>query len=116
MIKTIQRLMERFLAEGPISNQNSGKKWLKQILQSGGLRKVAEHVGQAPKVSVRRLAIRVELNRSSTYRILKEDLKLSAFKFQACQKLSAADSKQREEFCKWFLQQCNNSPSFLSSV
>ena len=56
------------------------------------------------------------LSKSSTHRILKKDLNLSAFKFKVSQKLSSADFEQREEFCKWFLQQCTNSPSFLSCV
>ena len=116
-IKTIQRLTEKFLAEGSTDNKNSGKSGRKKTSRSQeAIRKVAEQVGQTPKVSVRRLASRVGLSKSSTHRILKRDLNLSAFKFKVSQKLSSADFEQREEFCKWFLQQCTNSPSFLSCV
>ena len=116
-IKTIRRLTEKFLAEGSVDNQNPGRSGRKKTSRSQeAIRKVTEHVTQTPKVSVRRLASRVGLSKSSTHRILKKDLNLTAFKFKVSQKLSAADFEQREEFCKWFLQQCTNSPSFLSCV
>ena len=67
-------------------------------------------------MSVRRLASRVGLSKSSTYRILKKDLALSAFKLKVSQKLFAADFEQREQFCKWFLEKCTNNPNFLSCV
>ena len=57
-IKTIQRLTEKFLAEGSISNQNSGKSGNKNILQSGvhtngrgACRPNSESVSEAPRVT-----------------------------------------------------------------
>ena len=45
MIKTILRLTEKFLAEGSIGNQNSGKVVEKTSRSQEAIRKVTEEVG-----------------------------------------------------------------------
>ena len=116
-IRTIQRLTDKFLAEGSISNQNAGKLVGKNIPQSGGhtegrgaCRSDTENAGAAPRVSGE------GLSKSSSHRILKKDLALSALKFRVSQKLSAADFEQRQQFCECFLEKCTNNPNSLSCV
>lgn len=115
--KTIQRLTEKFLAVGSIHNQNTGKSGRKRTSRhQESIRKVAERVSETPKVSVRRLASQVGLSKSSTHRVLKRDLDLTAYKLTVSQKLTADDFGKREAFCRWFLQKCVDSPSFLNGV
>ena len=115
--KTIQRLTEKFLAQGSVNNQNTGKSGRKKQSRSvHNVQKVAERVSRTPQVSVRRLASQVGLSAASTWRILKTDLGLSPYKVTVCQELSATDCHHREVFCKWFLEKCAAKPSFLNCV
>ena len=84
--KTIQRLTEKFLAQGSVNNQNTGKSGRKKQSRSvHNVQKVAERVSRTPQVSVRRLASQVGLSAASTWRILKTDLGLSPYKVTVCQ-------------------------------
>ena len=77
-VKTIQRLTEKFHAEGSVRNQNAGRSGRKKVSRrQDNVQKVAEHINETLKVSVRRLASQVGLSRTSTHRILKEDLDLT---------------------------------------
>ena len=76
------------------------------------IRKVAEHVGQTPKVSVRRLALRVGLSKSSTHRILKKDLNLSAFKFKYLKSCLLRTLSKEKNFANGF---CNSASTAQDS-
>ena len=95
-VKTIQRLTEKFLSEGSIRNLNTGRSGRKkESRRQDNVEKVAKRVSETPKVSVRRLSSQVGLSRSSTHRILKQDLSFTAYKLTVSQPLSNADFHQK---------------------
>ena len=103
---TIKRLTEHFLAHGTVGNQNTGNSGRKTTartpLKIGQvIRRVEEKHGVS--VRLRHLAQQVGLSRCSTHRILREDLKLKAYKLSTTQELSKSACLQRLEFCRWFL-------------
>lgn len=115
--KTIKRLADIFLAEGSVSNRNTGRSGRKKSSTTDlDVREVSEVVSRTPKVSVRRIAQLTKLSKSSVHRILKKSLKLTAYKLSVCQSLAPADLERREKFCEWFLEQCSLVPHFLTSL
>ena len=111
---TIKRLTEHFLAHGTVGNQNTGNSGRKITARTP--LKIIRWVEEKPGVSVWHLAQHVGLSRCSTHRILREDVKLKAYKLSTTQELSKPDCPQRLEFCRWFLGKCSSCPSFIGNI
>ena len=115
--KTIQRITEKFLAHGTVQNQNKGNcgpKSTKSTSQT--IKKLKDAVRQTPRISVRRLAQRIHVSRSTTHRLLKNTLCLTPYKISVHHSLTEVDCEERVAFCKWLKERCDVSEGFISNI
>lgn len=76
---------------------------------------ILEIVDADPSTSTRRIAADVGISSKTVWNVLHEQL-LYPFHVQKVQALSDDDFLPRLQFCRWFLEQCNNDPNFHNSV
>lgn len=115
--KTILRTTEKFIAFGTVKNQNKNKTGPKRTVStSATIKKLKDTVRQAPKTSVRRLALQTHVSRTTTHRLLKNTLCLRPYKIPVHQSLTEVDCEERVTFCQWLKQKCNSSESFIDNI
>ena len=66
---------------------------------------VLESVAEDPTTSISRRSQQLGLSQTTTWRILREDLFLKAYKIQMTQELKPTDHNQRRTFFNWILEQ-----------
>ena len=54
--------------------------------------------------SIRNVARKLNFKESTTYRIMRNELKMKPYKLHRCQTLSAEHKTQRVQFCQWFTE------------
>ena len=64
---------------------------------------VKRGIRRNPRLSVRRLAVRVGTSAATVHRILRQQIKLFPYKVQLLQRLKRGDKAKRLRFCKWAL-------------
>lgn len=76
---------------------------------------ILQHVANNPSTSVRAVAARCGVSRSTVQRVLSDD-EQHPYHFQRVHSLKPADYLPRVEFCKWFLQKMETQPDFPNLV
>jgi hypothetical protein len=76
---------------------------------------VLETVNHNPNISVRRVDEETRIPKSSVHRILKDN-NFHPFKPLIVQKLNENDFPRRIEFCRWYVQKCQDDGQFQSKV
>lgn len=62
---------------------------------------IEEELRNQPQTSVRKVARKLDLSFTTTYRTMKNELHVKPFKYHRCQELTEHHKKQRLEFCRW---------------
>ena len=115
--KTILRITEKFIAHGTLKNQYKGTCGPKlTIYTTKTIKKLDDIVHQTPKISVRRLAQRPHVSRTTTHRLLKNTLCLTPYKISVHHSLTEVDCEERIAFCQWLKQKCDLFDDFLNNI
>lgn len=77
---------------------------------------VAESVHEDREESIRHRSQQLGLTYGTTWRILRRDLKLKAYKIQLVQELKPVDLPRRQRFALWALEKCQEDPTFSSQI
>lgn len=101
--KTIRSIVQKFEVTGSVKNlptpvRARSKRSVENIAA------VRESVAANPKLSIPRRSQQLGIAQTTTWRILRKDLALKAYKIQLTQELKPADHRQRRIFVDWVLQ------------
>jgi hypothetical protein len=91
------RVLEQFKISGVKTPIRPGKPASKRTPEAKTL--VTETILEDPQTSLRRIARKLDFTLGTTYRILREDIKMKPYKFQRSQELTEDHIKQRLDFC-----------------
>ena len=115
--KTILRSTEKFIAHGTVKNQYKGTCGPKTTISTTKtIKKLDDIVRQTPKISVRRLAQRTHVSRTTTHRLLKNTLCLTPYNISVHHSLTEVDCEERIAFCQWLKQKCDLFDDFLNNI
>ena len=103
--QAISQLLERFEASGSVTESAStgsipGRP---SALPTRAFAKVRRAIARNPRLSVRRLARKVGISRSSAHRILRKWLRLHPYKLERVHRLRRGVKARRIRFCTWLL-------------
>lgn len=82
----------------------------------GNIGAVAESVHEDRELSIRRRSQQLGLSYSTTWRILRKDLSLKAYKIQLVQELKPTDLPNRFRFSRWALDKLAEDPLFSTKI
>lgn len=108
---TIRRLIERFESSGSVNKQPTPVR-RRNARSAENIAAVRESVRGNPKQSICRRSQELGLSATSTWRILREDLKQHPYKIQLTQELKVNDHARRRVFADWALQHLQVDPMF----
>lgn len=97
----ITRWAEAFKATGSVQTRPVHHR--ARRLTSATLRSLSNALRRSPKLSVRKLAARLGISRSTVQRAIKHKLGLFPYKIQVVQRLQRGDKAKRLRFCRWLL-------------
>lgn len=98
---TVSYAIRRYIETGNNANRpKSGRK--KTVATSYALKRIKQSIKRKPRQSARTLAKRLNINRETVRKVLKNQLKLVPYKRKKVQLLSAVNVKKRLDRCKKF--------------
>lgn len=97
----ITRWAGAFQATGSVQTQPAHRR--PRRLTSATLHSLEKALRRNPKLSVRQLALRLGIPRSTVHRAIKHKLGLFPYKIQVVQRLQRGDKAKRLRFCRWLL-------------
>jgi hypothetical protein len=130
-IVAAQRKFRREFNRAP-PHRNSIRKWVKQFSEVGDVKKkkspgrpkipdqrvdaVRTAMLVSPHTSVRRLSLQLQIPKSTTHKILHDNLKFRAYKIQVVQHLQDGDYAARMDACNALIQNIDNDNRFLANI
>lgn len=112
---TIRRLVSKFETTGSVTDRRAPLRE-RNARSAENIAAVRESVQENPKQSINRRAQELGLSSTSTWRILRRDLKLHPYKIQLTQELKPNDHRQRLTFANWALGQLEQDPAFGRNI
>jgi AraC-like DNA-binding protein len=103
----IARWAEAFQARGSVLPRPAHRQ--PRRLTSATLRSLSNALRRSPKLSIRQLALRLGIPRSTVQRAIKHKLGLFPYKIQVVQRLQRGDKAKRLRFCRWLLSNWKRS-------
>ena len=94
------RVVENFKEKGIGKGKKSGRPISKRTPEAKLL--VVNELKENPMQSVRKIARKLNFETSTTYNIIKHELKFKPYKLHRCQQLTEDHKSQRVGFCQWF--------------
>ena len=94
------RILQRFKETGSLATKKRSG-WRRRICIPENIEKLRIHINDHPTVSIAQAAQQNNLPVSSTYRMIRNDLKLFPYKAQV---LTNDHKDQRLKFCRWFCE------------
>lgn len=91
------RVIEQFKISGTVTPIRHGKTAPKRTAEAKAL--VTDTILEDPQTSLRKLARKLDFSLSTTYRIIRQDVKMKPYKFHQSQELTEDHIKQRRDFC-----------------
>jgi len=103
--QAISQLVEQFETSGSVTESASRRSVTgrPRTVPTETFKKVRRAIASNPRLSVRRLARRVGITRSSAHRILRRWLGLHPYKLERVHRLRRGDKAHRIRFCTWLL-------------
>ena len=109
----------KFREIGSVHDQNAGRSGrLRQGRSDVNVDALAESVRENPERSVRRrlLATGLDISVTTTWRILKKDLNLTAYHISTAHSLTDRDKAARSEMCRVFLDKMEAEPGWRDNI
>ena len=113
--QTIHRWVRRFLETGDINKRIPGSG--RPVTDSGDFSQttVEEAISVNPNTSVREIASKSGISKSSVHRCMKK-LKLHPFKYTVVQQLTGFDHDRRLQFCEWIRLKVQDNRNFHKQI
>lgn len=111
----IQRLIAKFRKTYSLVDEKPPIKQ-KNVRTEENIASVNESVRNNPKTSIRRRAQELGLCPSTTWKILRKDLGLRAYKIQLVQEIKPSDHKKRRDFADFAHEQLAADPEFYRKI
>jgi len=102
--QNVLRWVELFRAEGTVERRTGPQRRQRPVQTEQAVAKVDRKIHANPRLSIRKLAVKTGLKKSTVQRILRQRLHMFPYKLQLVQKLRRGDKAKRLQFCKWVLQ------------
>jgi len=113
--RTIRYAIEKFETQfSLLDNRRPNRQYAARTNQN--IAAVAESVRDDREESIRRRSQQLGLSYATTWRILRKDLCLKAYKIQFVQELKPADLPNRHRFSVWALEKLEKDPLFSSKI
>lgn len=110
---TVRQIAAKFDATSKLQDLKRTGRPTSALDKSDNVRTALEN---DPKLSVRKLSLRVGLSVGAVHNIIRKNIKWKPYKPQIVQKLYPEDYAKREKFCREFLDRCDENPDFLDSI
>ena len=111
---TIHRIVNKFRKEGSVHNQKHGRKVHKRTPEN--VQKVSDSVQRSPKKSCRKRCQNVKLSCTTTWRIMRENLKLYPYVIPIHHQLSEEHKKAKLEMCRKFVVKMDENGRWINDV
>jgi len=112
-----RRISKKVSTEYTFQNLNTGRSGRKKSARSDdNILRTMGSVIESPRIGLRRRAPGLGIAITSLHRILTLDLKLKPYHMQRHQELQIPDYSRRQDFARWYLQQCQLDPYFEDQV
>lgn len=112
---TIARIVNKFKANGCIKVGHQRRNRIKTARTEERRNQLEHLVEQNCKTSTKKLAVRLGISKSSTFRLLKQE-KYHCYRFQNHQELRNGDCDKRILFCQTLFDKINNDENFLNNI
>ena len=98
------RIVEHFQETGTVARKKTTRTPNKIHVAKELLKNELGNEDAPNQISVRKVARKLELPVTTSYRDLRNELKLKPYKFHQTQELNADHQEQRVKFCEWILE------------
>lgn len=109
---TINQIIQKFQETGSVEDKRS-EKYSRSGRSEENIDLVVASVVEDPKMSISRRSQQVGLSQTTTWRILRKDLALKAYKVQITQEIKPLDHLKRRAFINWVKEQ---PPNFSQKI
>lgn len=111
----IRRVVEKFRTNFTLLDIKPPTR-MRRVRTEENIASVSASVNDDPNLSIRRRSQQVGLCFSTTWKILRKDLGLKAYKIQLAQELKPGDLPQRRIFGEWALEMLAENPLFYRQI
>jgi len=112
----ISKITQKFMESGSVKNLYSNAGAPRVVRTKENISSVENIIQDNPKTSVRKVSQAAALSRSSTQRILSDDLELYPYKIQIVQALTDSAQRARKEFAEKCLECITQNENFLQNI
>ena len=112
----IKLVVENFKKNGSVQPQRKGINSKNHVRTPEKIEEVRESVTKSPGASLRRRSLKLGIPKTTTARILKDDLKMFPYRITTHHLLSNDDVTRRLAMCKWFSTKMEEEPDWINNV
>ena len=112
----IKLVVENFKKNASVQPQRKGINSKNHVRTPEKIEEVRESVTKSPGASLRRRSLKLGIPKTTTARILKDDLKMFPYRITTHHLLSNDDVTRRLAMCKWFSTKMEEEPDWINNV